>query len=110
MDTRYVDDLCDRTDWIACSIELQSSNDDLVHAALGRIGELQERIDERSREDVVPFQTLTTRVSLSETEQQIVMLLVALRTRPDLATRFRQHAGAGDLSSRSRQGSLEVHR
>ncbi len=60
MDTRYVDDLCDRTDWIACSIELQSSNDDLVHAALGRIGELQERIDERSREDVVPFQTLTT--------------------------------------------------
>ncbi len=38
MDTHHVDDLCDRTDWIAASVELQLSQDEAaVTDAFGRI-------------------------------------------------------------------------
>ncbi len=98
METRYSDDLCDRTDWIAASIELQTSqHETAVRDAFARIAVLQQRIDSRRAEGKLPFHTIAARFSLSDTEQQILMLLVAMRTRPDVQAKIRQLATAAEL-------------
>ncbi|HLL23653.1 MAG TPA: hypothetical protein VK427_16055, partial [Kofleriaceae bacterium] len=99
MDAHHLADLCDRTDWIEASIGLQFSQDEPeLQDAFGRVAVLQHRIDHRARTHELPFPTFATRLSLSETEQQIVMLLVAMRARPDVRSRIQQRIGAAELS------------
>jgi ATPase family associated with various cellular activities (AAA) len=98
MDTHYIEDLTDRSEWIAASVVLQCSQDEReVRDAFGRVSFLQQQIQERSRAHEVLFRTLATQLALTETEQQIVMLLVAMRTRPDVRLRIQQLVGAAEL-------------
>ncbi|MDQ3370690.1 MAG: AAA family ATPase [Myxococcota bacterium] len=99
MQTHHADDLSDRTDWIAASIELQTDQAETeARATFERLAILHRRITEREHDAEVPFRTLAMRLALSETEQQIVMLLVAMRIRPDLRSRIQQQVSAAELS------------
>jgi len=96
METLYADDLSDRVDWIAASLELQRTEDETVLPGLfKRLAFLQHRMAART---CTPFRTLAERLALTETEQHVVMLLVAMRSRADVQLKVRQIAMAAELS------------
>lgn len=94
MESLHVEDLSDRVGWIAASIELQTTADDeALPDVFKRIAFYQARI--AKREDT-PFKQLAERFTLSETEQHVLMLLLAVRRSSDVQARVRQVAMAAE--------------
>jgi hypothetical protein len=83
-------DLADRIDWMTTSLVLQTAPDESeASELLQRLAFLQHRISLRNN---TPFARLTQRLGLSESEQHVVMLLVAMRTDTNACMKARELA------------------
>jgi AAA+ superfamily predicted ATPase len=96
MTTSCAEELSDRIEWIATSVELQHCDGDgAARVLLQRLDILQARMSSRAD---TGFHRLSRGLTLTETEVQVVGLLCAMRSGFDAQTRIRQHARAADLT------------
>lgn len=92
----HYDELTDRIDFLLASLELQRIRDEAtLPALLHRLAFLQQRI---STYRDTPFTLLAERLMLTVTEQQVVTLLAALRSRPDAQAQIRAHTMTNELT------------
>lgn len=98
MDATSADDLVDRIELVTASVELSNTEEQArVQELFARIALLQRRIEVRTRDVATPFARLAKCLALTDTEQQVVMLLVAMRSRSEVRSRIQRAAGMSEL-------------